>query len=105
MGIFLPNLRMFYKMYPPLQMLKPYVKCFWILEGKALPGEQNKEKILPDGCIEMIFHYADAFKRVTSRGEETQPDNFVIGQIKKYIEIEPAGDIGVIGIRFYPNGL
>jgi AraC-like DNA-binding protein len=97
---------MVYKLFSPHYLLKPYVKCFWILEGVIIPGAENIEKVLPDGCMEMILHYGDAFKKMGAGGiVETQPYNFIIGQIKSYIQLAPTGNIGVIGVRFYPNGL
>ncbi len=38
--------------------LKAFVKCYWILE---VPSEIDapKQRIMPDGCIEMIFTPGD----------------------------------------------
>ena len=97
---------MFYKQYEPSHQLKPFIKCFWILEGPAITGTGQVEKILPDGCIEIIWHYGDAFKRVNYNGStETQPGSFIIGQVKQYIQVMATGSIGVMGIRFYATGL
>ena len=49
-----------YQIFEPSQELRPLVKCYWTLES---PKEEIPEKqtIVPDGCVEMIFHYGDLF--------------------------------------------
>jgi len=97
---------MVYKTYIPHALLKPYVNFFWLLEGTVPHCEAVREKILPDGCIELIIHYGDIFEAVNEKGFlETQPQVFVMGQIKRYFEVMPKGNMGVLGVRFKPGGL
>ncbi len=93
-----------YCTYEPTARLNHYIKCFWTLEAKAVENP-DKQRIVPDGCMELIFHYGDLFKQYTSKNESLlQPRCFVFGQIIKPLEILPTGRIGIISARFYPDG-
>lgn len=94
-----------YQTYTPVEELRPFVKCFWSLED--LPGEEmKKQRVIPDGCTEMIFHYGDLYRQYFEDGSSIiQPRCFVFGQITTYLEIEPTGASGVLSARFLPEGL
>lgn len=89
----------------PPAPLSGLVKCIWVLESEEVHPEPVKEKILPDGCAELIFHYGDHFRQFTTAAAEIQPRSFVFGQIRQFIEIGPTGKTGIIAVRFFPNGL
>lgn len=90
---------MFYKEIQPSHILSKYIKCFWILEG--YDPYPSKERILPDGRIELMFHYGDLFKQ---NNNELSYRSFVTGQITQSIEIEPPAKTGIVGVRFLANG-
>lgn len=93
-----------YQVFEPSEELSILVKCYWSLES---PKAENPEKqtIVPDGCIEMIFHYGDLYRQYTENGDSiVQPRCFVIGQLTRPLEIEPTGETGIFSARFHPNG-
>lgn len=93
-----------YQTFPPHPDLSPLVKCFWTLESPAeeIPLPQT---IIPDGCMEMIFHYADPYKQYLETGETIiQPTCFVIGQLTRPLQIEPTGATGIFAVRFTHSG-
>lgn len=93
-----------YQTFEPDQDLSILVKCYWTLE---CPKEEKPEKqtIIPDGCMEMVFHYGDLFRQYTENGNSlVQPRCFVIGQLTQPLEIEPTGETGIFSVRFHPNG-
>jgi len=93
-----------YQTFQPHSDLESFVKCYWTLEG---PTEKNtqRQRIVPDGCIEMIFILGEDIKRYTS-GDKfiIQPRAMVIGQITEPFFIEPTGYVDCFAIRFYPYG-
>ncbi len=94
-----------YQVYTPAPELQSLVKCFWTLEEDRR-DPPVKQRVVPDGCMEMIFHYGDPFRQYFENGESLlQPRSFVFGQIKSYIEIAPTGISGIIAARFLPDGL
>jgi hypothetical protein len=81
-----------YKTYIPNSKLAHYIKCYWTLEAPK-ENTPEKQKIIPDGCLEMIFHHGDLFKQYLEDGSSLiQPKSFVFGQLTKVLEIEPTGE-------------
>ncbi|MES2774971.1 MAG: helix-turn-helix transcriptional regulator [Bacteroidota bacterium] len=94
-----------YQVYTPIQELQPFVKCFWTLEDES-HSQPERQRVVPDGCMEMIFHYGDDFRQYFEDGTSIiQPKSFVFGQITNYIEIAPTGVSGIVAARFNPDGL
>ena len=93
-----------YQTFDPHPDLQSLIKCHWILE---VPADVNAERqrIIPDGCIEMIFMLGDDVKRYT-KGDEfiIQPRAMVIGQITEPFFVEPTGFVHSFATRFYPCG-
>lgn len=95
-----------YKTYTPKETLAKRIKYYWSLEDFENTTPHSKERIFPDGCIELIFHYGNHFKKIYKTGTTSlQPKSFIHGQITSYIELEATGKIGVFSARFKPNGL
>lgn len=92
-----------YQLYSPSPALSGFIKCYWSLEGEELPGPQ--QRVFPDGCVELIFHYGDLFTKYHSGKPFLQPRSFIHGQLTRYIEIGGNGKIGIFSVRFYPTGL
>jgi AraC-like DNA-binding protein len=82
--------------FAPHAALRPYVRCYWELEGTG----NGVETILPDGCAEVVFHYGDPFVRAGRK----QPSAIFVGQMTGPVHIQPTGAIGCFGVRFEPLG-
>jgi len=93
-----------YQTYKPGKDLDTFIKCYWTLESKV-QETPYKQTIVPDACMEMIFHYGDLYRQYTENGNcIIQPKCFVIGQLTRPLEIEPTGKTGIFSVRFHPNG-
>ncbi|SKA41243.1 Helix-turn-helix domain-containing protein [Chitinophaga eiseniae] len=95
---------MTYETFPPHPDLSAFVKCYWTL---AVPAEKEapRQRVLPDGCIELFFILGDDIRRFVS--EDTfiiQPREMVLGQITEPYFIQPAGHVHSFAVRFYPYG-
>lgn len=93
-----------YQTFKPHPDLESLVSCYWTLE---VPADANAERqrIVPDGTIEMAFILGDDIKRYTSEDEFIlQPRAMVLGQTIKPFYIEPTGYVNTFAIRFYPYG-
>ena len=93
-----------YQTFQPHPDLESLVKCYWTLEVSAEKDAQ-RQRIIPDGCIEMFFILGDDIKRYTS-GDKfiIQPREMVLGQITEPFFIEPTGYVNSFAVRFYPYG-
>lgn len=97
---------MHYYTYPASEPLSKYVKYYWTLEGIDDSVAASRERIFPDGCMELIFHYGDLFRKYSTDIDAfDQPRSFLHGQLKRFMDIESTGKIGVFSIRFRPDGL
>lgn len=93
-----------YQTFPPHEDLSQFVKHYWTLK---VPKEPNppKQRIVPDGSIEMIFTLGDDVKRFTSDTQYIiQPRSMVLGQITEPFYIEPIGVVDTFAVCFFPGG-
>ena len=95
---------MIYHTYKPHKDLASIVKYYWTLEVPFDPKNQ-KQKIIPDGCIEMAFNFGDKIKRYISETDFIfHPNAMVMGQRTKSFDILPSGPVDTFAICFYPIG-
>lgn len=93
-----------YTAIEPPRNIADFIKSFWNLEAEKETNPE-KQRIVPDGCMEMIFHYGDLYKQYLIDGSFIiQPKCFVFGQITQPLYIEPTGETGIFAVRFLPNG-
>jgi AraC-like DNA-binding protein len=94
-----------YREYPIPPPLASLVKCIWSLENDQAIYDAPRQRILPDGCVELVFHFHDPFRTHFANGKTAlQPRSFVVGQMNRFLEIAPDGRIGFIAIRFSARG-
>lgn len=93
-----------YQTYQPNADLEALISCYWTLEVPAETSAQ-KQRIIPDGCIEMAFILGDDIKRYTTDQDFIlQPRAMVLGQTIEPFFIEPTGYVNTFAVRFYPYG-
>ena len=93
-----------YQTFQPHPDLESLISCYWTLEVPA-ENESQRQRIIPDGTIEMAFILGDDIKRYTSEDEFIlQPRSMVLGQTIEPFYIEPTGYVNTFAIRFYPYG-
>jgi len=93
-----------YKEIHPALPLARHIECFWTLSDEGKPGSAGPERILPDGCVEMILNFAEPFRQHESGVAHHQPKQFVVGQMERHLVIEPTGGVDLLGVRFRPAG-
>ncbi|MGB1285487.1 MAG: AraC family transcriptional regulator [Aggregatilineales bacterium] len=94
-----------YQTYQAHPDLKSIVKSYWTLEV-PMQVEPQKQRIIPDGTLEMAFILGDDIKRYTSEDDFIiQPRSMILGQITEPFFIEPTGYVKSFAARFYPYGL
>jgi AraC-like DNA-binding protein len=92
-----------YHTIPPPIHLKPYVRCFWVLEHDFGADEDSYiYRSIADGCVEIVFHYQSAFDEIITGG---QPHNWQSGihfQSSQYRRFETKQSFGIFGAYIYP---
>ena len=92
---------MIYRNILPSDKLSNYIKSFWVVDSEG-DKTLKREKIIPDGYPEMIFHYGNTY-RANISGEWFLQDKYLIaGQITNHFFLENTGVSGMIGIKFQP---
>lgn len=95
---------MTHHIFEPHQDLTTLVKSYWTLKIPAAEAPETNT-IVPDGCIKMIFHYADPYKHFDKKGNiSLLPRCFVIGQLTEPYEVAPTGKTETFFVCFHPNG-
>jgi AraC-like DNA-binding protein len=89
-----------YAEYAPSPRFRALVEKLWLLEGHATGAA---DAVLPDGRMELIFHYEGAFWRHRDEGEPVeQPLSLLVGQMIEPVILTPRGYAGVAAIRLRP---
>ncbi len=95
-----------YREIKPSPALAPFIECFWLLENNEQPSiKAPPERLLPDGCIELILNFGARFREHTEDNRlRVQPSRFLVGQMTRPVLISPTGPAKLLGIRFNPGG-
>ncbi len=93
-----------YSEIPSRPPLNRFVECLWTLEGDGPSPGGAPERILPDGCVELILNFGERFSQHQNNERELQPRHFLVGQMSGPILISPNGAVQLLGIRFHPGG-
>jgi len=88
-----------FRQFHPRPELRPYVQRLWTLQGKT----HTPERILPDGRIEIIFHFGDRFELLTERRTVIQPRLIFAGQITRPVVLGGSGSIDALGITLHAH--
>ena len=89
-----------YAEYTPAPRLAALVERFWLLEGSSTG---SADAIIPDGRVELIFHYRGPFWRHDAqRHGVKQPASLLVGQMVEPVVLAPDGPAGVAAIRLRP---
>ncbi len=88
----------------PRPELRHIVRCFWELRGMGQP--ETPERVIPDGCTEIVLNRAAPFRRFAADGSSHRQSHvLLVGQLQSAIEIAPQGAVDLLGVRFQPAGL
>lgn len=90
--------------YPPDRDLADYIQLIWVLESESADDVFPRELIMPDGIVEIVFHYRDPYYTWQDGARFLQPRSFAISMMRKHIAIESSGRTGFVAVRFFPWG-
>lgn len=85
---------MLYKEYQPSVALFPYVEAYWTAVGYC--NRLCSDRILPDGCIDIIFTFGDRSEYNTLT--PFQPN--IVGTMTSYADVFYHKSVSMLGIRF-----
>jgi AraC-like DNA-binding protein len=92
-----------YADYAPAPRHAAIVERYWFLDGD---GIGVPDTIVPDGRVEVVFHYGARFRRHHPDGtSELQPRAILAGQMLTPIVLSHAGTASVAAIRLRPSAV
>lgn len=95
---------MIYRTYAPHPQLARHLECLWYLRLPAVAGGPP-DRVLPDGCCELIFNLRAPFLRASAAGRwARQPAAMFVGQISRHLLLQATGDVEILAVRFKPAG-
>ncbi len=93
---------MLYRLIPPSSPLAPFIKSYWFLEMEAYEGIGQLERVVPNGFIELTFHYGDHLQKI-KHTKELQPGIILSGQKTGFFDVLPTGKTQMLSIQFFPH--
>lgn len=89
-----------FRIIQPAASLSMYIKHYWFLEMEAC--EAVGERIVPTGCVELTFHFADHLiqRKLT---DEIQPGIVICGQKTGFFDVLPTGKISMLSVQFFSH--
>lgn len=76
------------------------IDCYWTVSDEdTVPVRQ---KIIPDGFTEIIFHFGDNYRINLGGTWQRQPKSLFAGQIRGHFYLENTGATDIIGIKLKP---
>ena len=83
---------MIHKEFETPESLGEFVQLLWGMASENSDDRFRRERIMPDGIVELVFHFAQPFRTYRTDGTHyQQPQAFAISQMREFIEIESNG--------------
>lgn len=95
-----PSARPLYREHAPRRALARHVECYWTARARIGPGGSIRDRVLPDGCMDILFSFGDA----PSSGGADTPESQVVGTMTRPLDVEYGGEVHLLGVRFRPGG-
>lgn len=97
---------MFYQKYQPHPQLAPFVKCYFVWEGRFADEGPVLIESPPSGYGSLVFNYADPYRIQNNKYDQLEvPAAFISGQSIHRYHLKICGTVGMAGIVFKPSGL
>lgn len=91
---------MTYTQFNPHPALTDYIDAYWTANGDG--KELTTEKILPDGCADIIFNLGDECKTDNNAFTMQNEKAYLVGTMTRFKETNMDSGTKLLGIRFKP---
>ena len=91
---------MIYKQVKPHPALADYIDAFWTTTSNE--KKVASEKILPDGCVDIILNLGDDCKTDNGAFDIKNGKTYLVGTMKHLKMVEMKAETELLGIRFKP---
>jgi AraC-like DNA-binding protein len=92
-----------FQVITPSPPLAPYIRHYWVLETNLCDGIV-KERVVPTGNIELMFHYRKPFLSISPSGEsKAQSVSMISGISHSWFDVSTMGESGALAVTFFPG--
>ena len=81
------------------------IECVWSVSDRVSRIARPPDRLLPDGCPELIVHRGDRYARIIDGRLVRQPAAFLAGTLSRPWIVQAPSRVATIGVRFRPGGL
>jgi AraC-like DNA-binding protein len=94
-----------YREQLPCAALRSYVQCYWTrISGGPESSAPNVHRVLPDGCIDIVFNFGDPWVEGNGSRYHSHPGrSYVVGAMTHSLLVERVDRAQFLGIRFHPG--
>jgi AraC-like DNA-binding protein len=82
-----------YREIQPIGRLAQFIECFWLSLPNALSSVSRENRVIPDGCIDLIFDVTP-----------TMENAYWVGTMTTSLCLDSTTQRSLLGIRFHPGG-
>jgi len=86
----------------PSELLRPYIRQYWSIEGRIADGQTHLQRIVVTGLPELVCYLQD---RPHSSQRIIAGNTVISGQQDGYYDLELTGRVSLFAITFQPHGL
>lgn len=93
---------MIVKTFEPSINLKPFIQFYWIFELDSR-SVVEPHRIVPTGCVELMFQYGDGLLKMKNNKISAQPKSIITGQLTNFYDVIQTGKTAFLSILFKPH--
>ena len=97
----MPPFKMHHQEFEPPEELQDTIKCFWY-NRRASGSELSSFEVVPDGYVEIIFHFGSGCSISSGRELQPLPSPFMMGLLNQPAIFYTKNRFEIIGIRCFP---
>lgn len=86
-----------YREVLPPAPLRSLVDCLWVRRGPVPAGTVVPNRVVPDGCMDIIFNLGDA---PLKDGEPDRSTSYVVGAMTRPVCVGLRGFVDLVAVRF-----
>ena len=88
-----------YREHDPPPALARRVECLWTLRSDGALPAPALNRVLPDGCIDLIFDLGEPPRGAPRTGAR----GYAVGAMTRALPVQVAGRVEIVGVRFRPG--
>jgi AraC-like DNA-binding protein len=90
--------------HQPRPALRPFVECYWTRHFVLPPTAEDVYRVLPDGCLDIVFNFGDPWVRRGPHGAHVDRERSrVVGTMTRPLLAQSGRQADFLGVRFRPG--